>query len=398
MSKSFLVIERGPAGEQAYRLQSRLAIGRAPESDIHLPDPSVSRQHALVYIEDEKAILEDLGSRNGTYVNEERVKKAILANGDVVRIGNVTARFLEEGESPGELVTKKTREINGWPGHEAEMNDTLLQRSERLQKFISDLPLFACLKQYDLDLVCEAAKLFVYNPGQPIIRHGDWGDSLYMVLEGKIRLFTYDYQGKDVTLQLLGENNFFGEGPLLTGRPHTSAFEAMEETLLCRLSFETVRDLAERYPAINGLLEQHQKEHLSYVERRRKLLGFERRKHLRYGIPLTIIFSVSPEFNLSDQLQHMIFQGISAVISLSGVRVRVKDKSLRLLPIGCNVRLEIVLPAPWQSIRCIGIVRHTMETDEGDDRILIGIEFSEVPATTQKMLENFLYSRMTAEA
>jgi hypothetical protein len=39
-----------------------------------------------------------------------------------------------------------------------------------------------------------------------------------------------------------------------------------------------------------------------------------------------------------------------------------------------------------------------METDEGDDRIHIGIEFSEVSATTQKILENFLYSCVTAKA
>ena len=94
----------------------------------------------------------------------------------------------------------------------------------------------------------------------------------------------------------------------------------------------------------------------------------------------------------------MIFQGISAVISLSGVRVQLKDRSLGLLPIGCNVRLEIVLPSPWQSIRCIGIVRHMLESDEEDDRILIGIQFSEVTAPAQKMLENFIYSRVTAEA
>jgi CRP-like cAMP-binding protein len=398
MSKSFLMIERGLAGEQVYHLQSRLTIGRAPESDIHLPDPSVSRQHALVYIDDEKAILEDIGSRNGTYVNEEPVRKAVLAKGDVVRIGNVTIRFVDEGEPSRQLTTKKTQEVNGWSGHDADMNDTLLQRSERLQKFVSDLLLFSSLKQHDLDLVCQVAKLFVYNPGQPIIRHGDWGDSLYIVLEGKIRVFTYDYQGKDITLQLLGENSFFGEGPLLTKRPHTSTFEAMEETLLCKLSFETIRDLAERYPIINGLLEQNQKEHLTCVERRRKSVGLERRKHPRYEIPLTIIFSVSPEFNLSDQLQRKIFQGISAAISLSGVRVWLKDKSLGLLPIGCNVRLEIVLPSPWQSIRCIGIVRHMMEANKGDDRADMGIEFSDMSSATQKMLQNFLYSRVTAEA
>jgi pSer/pThr/pTyr-binding forkhead associated (FHA) protein len=93
MSKSYLVIERGLAGERVFHLQSRLTIGRAPEIDIHRPDPSVSRQHALAYIEEERAILEDMGSRNGTYVNEERVKKALLSSGDVIRIGNVELRF-----------------------------------------------------------------------------------------------------------------------------------------------------------------------------------------------------------------------------------------------------------------------------------------------------------------
>jgi c-di-GMP-binding flagellar brake protein YcgR len=168
--------------------------------------------------------------------------------------------------------------------------------------------------------------------------------------------------------------------------------------LLCKLSFETVRDLAESYPVINGLLEQNQKEHLSYVERRRKSVDLERRKHPRYEIPLTIIFSVSPDLNLSVQLQRRIFQGISAAISLSGVRVWLKDKSLGLLPIGCNVRLEIVLPSPWQSIRCIGIVRQMMEANKGDDRAHLGIEFSDMSSATQKMLENFLYGRVTAEA
>ena len=70
MLKSYLVIEMGLAGERVFHLQTRLTIGRAPESDIHLPDPSVSRQHAFVYLEDEKAILADMGSRNGTYLNE----------------------------------------------------------------------------------------------------------------------------------------------------------------------------------------------------------------------------------------------------------------------------------------------------------------------------------------
>lgn len=88
MLKSYLVIDRGLAGKRVFHWESRLTIGRAPESDIHLPNPSISREHAIAHVEDEKAIFEDMGSRNGTHVNEERVKKAVLSSNDVVRVGN----------------------------------------------------------------------------------------------------------------------------------------------------------------------------------------------------------------------------------------------------------------------------------------------------------------------
>jgi pSer/pThr/pTyr-binding forkhead associated (FHA) protein len=393
MSKSYLVVERGLAGERVFHLQSRLTIGRAPESDIHLPDPSVSRQHALVYVEDEKAILEDMGSRNGTYVNEERVKKAVLSNGDTVRIGNVTVQFLQEEGVSRPVPMHETQEIPRCAG----LSDTSLQRSRRLVEAVSNILLFSSLDREDLDNVCKSANLLVCNPGRPIIRHGEWGDSLYIILDGRMRVFTYDHQGKDITLELLGENHFFGEIPLLTGNPHMTSVEPLEETFLCKLSFETIRDLAERHPIIKDLLEQSHRDRLHRIESRRESLGFERRRHPRYEIPLTVIFSVSPDLSLSDTFQRKTFQGISADISLLGVRVRFKEKSLRLLPMGWNVRLEIVLPPPWQSVRCIGIVKHMIETDEGDDRTHIGIEFSEISSVTQRMIENFLYRCVTAE-
>jgi len=111
MLKSYLVIERGLSGERAYHLENRLTIGRAPESDIHLPDPSVSRRHASVYVEDGKAVLEDLGSSNGTYLNEMRVDKALLSSGDTLRLGKVTVWFLQEKELPKQTQMKETQKV-----------------------------------------------------------------------------------------------------------------------------------------------------------------------------------------------------------------------------------------------------------------------------------------------
>jgi pSer/pThr/pTyr-binding forkhead associated (FHA) protein len=111
MLKTYLVIERGLSGERVYHLQSHLTIGRAPESDIHLPDSSVSKRHALVYVEDGKAILEDLGSSNGTYLNEIRVDKALLSSGDTLRLGKVSVWFLQKKELPKQNQMKEAQKV-----------------------------------------------------------------------------------------------------------------------------------------------------------------------------------------------------------------------------------------------------------------------------------------------
>jgi len=63
-----------------------LTIGRSSDSDIVLSSARVSRHHARIDITDEGATLEDLGSSNGTLVNEEKITRTGLSHGDVVSI------------------------------------------------------------------------------------------------------------------------------------------------------------------------------------------------------------------------------------------------------------------------------------------------------------------------
>ena len=70
----------------------RTTIGRAPENDLCIPDPSVSRRHALIVIGSTGTIIEDLNSANGVAVNGRRVRHAHLNEGDIVAIG--TVRFV----------------------------------------------------------------------------------------------------------------------------------------------------------------------------------------------------------------------------------------------------------------------------------------------------------------
>ncbi|MFR9779240.1 FHA domain-containing protein [Micromonospora sp. MS34] len=73
-------------------------IGRAPTTDIMLTDPHLSRRHATVQLTAEGVSLTDLGSTNGTWLNDERIAGSVhLADGDVVRLGRTELRFFDPG-------------------------------------------------------------------------------------------------------------------------------------------------------------------------------------------------------------------------------------------------------------------------------------------------------------
>jgi pSer/pThr/pTyr-binding forkhead associated (FHA) protein len=64
-----------------------VTIGRIPENDIRIDNLLVSRRHAKIFREGENYILEDLNSANGTFVNNERISRYFLKDGDIITIG-----------------------------------------------------------------------------------------------------------------------------------------------------------------------------------------------------------------------------------------------------------------------------------------------------------------------
>jgi hypothetical protein len=64
-----------------------IQIGRAPDCDLILVDPRVSRHHARLRPREGVLVLTDLGSTNGTFVNGQRVREVVLGGGDRIQIG-----------------------------------------------------------------------------------------------------------------------------------------------------------------------------------------------------------------------------------------------------------------------------------------------------------------------
>ncbi|WP_076999320.1 FHA domain-containing protein [Variovorax sp. KK3] len=69
-------------------------IGRATTNDLVIDVDQVSRVHALISVGEAFVTIKDMGSRNGTYVNDERIETQVLANGDSIRVGACELRFL----------------------------------------------------------------------------------------------------------------------------------------------------------------------------------------------------------------------------------------------------------------------------------------------------------------
>ncbi len=92
VESSYLVVLSGVAIGRMFKLEpGTYKVGRAAHMDIVLDDPGVSRVHARIRVDEEGGVfLEDLESTNGTFVNDARIRRTRLHDGDKIRVGTVT--------------------------------------------------------------------------------------------------------------------------------------------------------------------------------------------------------------------------------------------------------------------------------------------------------------------
>jgi len=97
---AFLVVLQGPwKGVELALAPGEHVLGRDPECGLAIPDTALSRRHVRFFARGDDWLVEDMGSRNGTTLNDARVTCEVLKPGDVVVAGRNSLRF-EVGESP----------------------------------------------------------------------------------------------------------------------------------------------------------------------------------------------------------------------------------------------------------------------------------------------------------
>ena len=90
---------------RTWLLEGVSIIGRAPDATVTCEAAGVSRHHARILVSKGEATLEDLGSKNGTYLRDERIASAPLADGDEIRLGTARLTFrIEPALGPTDTV------------------------------------------------------------------------------------------------------------------------------------------------------------------------------------------------------------------------------------------------------------------------------------------------------
>jgi pSer/pThr/pTyr-binding forkhead associated (FHA) protein len=111
-----------------------VTIGRLPDNQIVIDNPAVSGHHARVFMEGDKAVLEDLKSTNGTFINDKPVARRVVEHGDVALIGKHTLTFdtlsLEIADDDP-VASPSVPDLGGTRMLETEQHKALLAKWER---------------------------------------------------------------------------------------------------------------------------------------------------------------------------------------------------------------------------------------------------------------------------
>ncbi len=126
---------------------------------------------------------------------------------------------------------------------------TVEEMAETNADRLSHLPIFAPLSDEETDKLAHGSKSRIFAPGESIVRMGQEGNSMFVIVRGTVRVQIPD-NGVQRTVNHLKENDFFGEMSLLTGQPRSATVVAEEETEVLQISKSALKPIFESNPEL----------------------------------------------------------------------------------------------------------------------------------------------------
>ena len=394
MKRYYLGLKREKLQQSIYPLEGSVSIGRSPENDITLVDYNVSRTHARISFQKGSWRIEDLGSANGVIFAGERVASKELKPGDSFQIGESILTFMEESSLEDSKQTSETMEVFASlikyqsPFVDPNRNNPGFMR---LQGALLSTPIFRSLGKKELRGLEDIANLHHFSAGQFILREGDPGRSIYIILHGRVKVFTKDHKGEEFPLATLEPYQFFGEMALLTGKPRSGSVATLEDTLLGEISYNNMNRLMMRFPQMKKVLLDYYRDREEDSKKKRAEANIkERRLQPRLKERLMVNFGVWPMEGLPEEMINHTYKATSEDISISGIMLVAMGPAMEAFNAGCRLQLDIQLPSHFGRVETQGLVRHVTR---GKSTVKLGVDLVDTSAADKRKLQKFLYGQ-----
>src|SRR3569832_264189 len=115
---------------------------------------------------------------------------------------------------------------------------------------LKNIPLFSGLNEAEIAEIARHAVERSYPKNTVLINEGDHSDTLYVIQEGKVKVYLADEQGKEIVLNQQGPGEYFGELALLDDAARSASVMTLERSSFCVLSKEVFKDVLAKNPNI----------------------------------------------------------------------------------------------------------------------------------------------------
>lgn len=127
---------------------------------------------------------------------------------------------------------------------------------EKTESIIRDIDIFKPFSKKAKNAISQKMRRHWFPPGQIVVRQGDEGDSLFIIVEGALAVWAQTDNGKSVEVARLGAGSFFGEMALLTGEPRTATIVSITDVSLFEITKEDVYPFMKEQPEIFSTLSE----------------------------------------------------------------------------------------------------------------------------------------------
>jgi CRP-like cAMP-binding protein len=124
------------------------------------------------------------------------------------------------------------------------------------------IPLFSDLEQDVFISLLHKLELKSLATSEMLFAEGEAGSSMYIIVQGKLRVLRESAEGQEITLAIVGEGSFIGEMALLNDMPRTATIVAEDDCLLLELDRKTYEGLAAEHPAMVKVMKRFYKNRL----------------------------------------------------------------------------------------------------------------------------------------